>query len=62
MLRNLVIEMARHQISEKKIAHLLNCDYRWVRKMINEQVLESVEFAQFGNLGPPENQTRILFG
>jgi len=50
MLRNLIAEMAREQKTEKDIAELFKKDYRWVRRRINEDMLESGEFAQFGTL------------
>ena len=50
MLKNLIAEMARNQVSEKQIAALLNREYRWVRKRINEVFLSPEEPAQFGTL------------
>ena len=50
MLRNLVAEMARHQISEKQLAALFSKDYRWIRRRINEETMKSGEHAQFGTL------------
>jgi hypothetical protein len=50
MLRNLIAEMARHQVSEKVLAQFLDRDYRWVRKRLCETRLSSGELAQFGTL------------
>lgn len=50
MLRNLIAEMARFRVSEKDIAILLNREYRWVRKRINEEKISAGVVAQFGTL------------
>ena len=50
MLRNLIAEMARKSVTEKDLAVLLERDYRWVRKRLNEEYLDSGDMAQFGTL------------
>lgn len=50
MLRNLIAEMARAQVSEKDVAALLKREYRWVRKRINEEATPDGDVIQFGTL------------
>lgn len=50
MLRNLMAEMARKQVTEKDIANLFDRESRWAKKRIREEEKTNGDYAQFGTL------------